>query len=75
MKKIYLNDDSCNLIFGKDYYVECGIWEATVTFVNRFKKNNHFYYRFTFGDVENWTFQFNLVATKSNLKVYDFEEC
>lgn len=56
-----------NCVRGQKYYVECGIWQATVLYVGTLGKK----YLFTFGDdVDEWEHQFNICSCKSNLKVY-----
>lgn len=60
-----------DLEIGKEYYVECGIWQTLATFVCFETKGNRTYLRFTIGELENWKNQFGLHATKSNFKVYE----
>ena len=59
-----------NCVRGQRYYVECGIWQATVLYVGLVGKK----YLFTFGDdVNYWEHQLNICSFKSRLKVYELE--
>lgn len=55
---------------GKVYDVRCDIWHANLIYCGSVQKGKRIYYRFTFGKtVEDWKTNFNIFATKSNLKV------
>lgn len=68
LKKI----DVSQLVAGRRYFVECGIWSGNVAFVRSEKSKSRTYYRFTFADnVDNWLNDFGIIGTKSNLKIFE----
>lgn len=67
MKKVTFDD----LVVGQKYYVECGMWSGNTVFCGSFLDGKRTKYRFTFGTLENWLNQWNIVSCKSNLKVYE----
>lgn len=60
-----------NLVVGKTYYTECGIWCANTTFVGSYKVGKRVKYRFTYGEANNWENQFGHFCLKSEIKVYE----
>lgn len=62
-----------NLVVGKEYYTECGIWCGTTTYVGSFNVGKRIKYRFTYGSADKWQNQFGHFATKSQIKVYEKE--
>lgn len=69
MKKVDFNE----LVVGKQYYTECGIWKGRTTFVGAYQVGKRVKYRFTYGTVDNWENQFGHFETKSNIKVFELE--
>ena len=67
MKKVAFD----NLVIGKEYYTECGIWRGVTTFVGSVQAGKRIKYRFTYGSVDNWENQFGHCCNKSNIKVYE----
>lgn len=67
MKKVAFED----LVIGKEYYTECGIWKGVASYVGSFQVGKRIKYRFTYGPYDNWSNQFGLFCTKSNIKVYE----
>lgn len=69
MKRKRVNVD--DLVVGRLYYTECGIWRGLTTFVGSFRVGKRIMYRFTYGEAENWENQFGLFSAKSNIKVFE----
>ena len=69
MKKVFFDD----LIPGKEYYTECGIWKGFTTYVGSYLVGKRVKYRFTFGPADNWENQFGHFCTKSQIKVFVME--
>ena len=69
MKKVKFD----SLEVGKKYFTKCGIWQGITTYVGSEIVGKRVYYRFTFGNVDNWRKQFGHFCTKSNIKVYEKE--
>ena len=60
------------LVVGRRYFVECGIWTGKVLFVRCEVSKTRKYYRFTFADnVDDWKNDFGIIATKSKLKIFE----
>lgn len=63
-----------DLVIGKEYYTECGIWKGVTTYVGAFQVGKRIKYRFTYGPADNWLNQFGHFSTKSNIKVYEVDK-
>lgn len=63
-----------DLVIGKEYYTECGIWKGVTTYVGAFQVGKRIKYRFTYGSADNWENQFGHFSTKSNIKVYEVDK-
>ncbi len=70
MKKVAFDD----LVVGKEYYTECGIWKGLTTYVGAFQVGKRMKYQFTYGPADNWQNQFGHFSTKSNIKVFEKNE-
>lgn len=60
-----------DLVVGKEYYTECGIWQGRTSYVGAFEVGKRIKYRFTYGKADNWENQFGHFCTKSNIKVFE----
>lgn len=61
-----------NLEIGEEYIVICKIWRVRAKYVGTTQRGNKCMYIFTTGDkIEDWEKSWNIVSTKSNLKIYD----
>lgn len=61
-----------DLVIGKEYFVECGIWQANVIYCGLKKQGKRMLPYFTFGKcVEDWKNNFGIHSAKSNLKIYE----
>lgn len=67
MKKVPFDQ----LVVGKQYYTECGIWKGRTTYVGTLQVGKRIKYQFTYGPVDNWQNQFGHRALKSEIKVYE----
>lgn len=67
MHRVNVND----LVIGKLYFVECGMWSGRVVYTHSEKRGTRTYYNFTFGRFDNWLNQFNIYGCKSKLKIYE----
>lgn len=62
-----------NLVIGKKYYTECGVWRGVTVYVGRFRVGKRIKYWFTYGSLEDYRINFGHFETKSNIKVYESE--
>lgn len=67
MKKVPFDQ----LVIGKQYYTECGIWKGRTSFVGTLQVGKRIKYLFTYGSSDNWNNQFGHCALKSEIKVYE----